>query len=241
MKLSIFSTNVITQKLKSLDHRKIISGLTLVFLATAIGLALGYFVKSTNVFAQTGEIKDEKKVSIEARKTHNDQIKFSNLKVGNEAKDFENGFREQEGWIGRTSFEIENISNQNITYVEFRIRFPETKATGSIMTYVFSFGNRPAPRKQTARPFLFGKGERLTVNLAEQYQNITKFVKNGYTIESINHIDVEVGFIIFQDGTGWNLGEFMLQDPQDPTRWLPIKMPGYVPTESLDLDKENRL
>ncbi len=219
---------------RSFRFRKLITGVLVAIFGLGVGVFLGLIVKNSEVFAQSGQ----KKVSLEARKTTNDQIRFSDLKIGESTRPFEEGFSESKGWIGRTSFEIENISAQEIIYLKLNVLFPETRATGPLMAFGLSFGNRPGSSIQSNKTLKFAKGEKMTIDLADQYQRITKFVSHGFPIDDINQIDLEASFIVFSDGTAWNVGALMRQDPEDPDRWLPIQMPGHVPTKPQN--KENK-
>jgi len=230
MKDPSFVTYSAKQKMKLLRLRNLISWFALAGLSTVVGAGLGILVKNTSVFAQS----DQKKVSLERRERRHEQIKFSNLRIGESTKRFEEEFSENKGWIGRMSFQVENISDKDIIYLSVNVLFPETNATGNLMAYTFSFGNRPGSRLQNAKPFNLAKGEKMTIDLADQYQRITRFVSERHSIDDITQIELEAGFIVFADGTAWAVGSFFRQNPDDPTRWVQIDMPGYVPTKPRD-------
>lgn len=216
-----------TQVRKLFVRQKLLRPFLVAALATILGALAGAVVKNTNVFAQA----DQKKVSLGAGEKLNEQVRFSNLIVSGTAKGFEDSFRENRGWIARTSFQVENISNHEIISLHLSIVFPETKATGRMMAYTFSLGNHPGSKIQTAKPLQLAKGEKLTINLADYYERIADFVGKEYALDDISQIDLEPSFIFFSDGTAWRSGAFMRQDPKNPKRWVPIEMPGYVPTK----------
>jgi hypothetical protein len=41
-------------------------------------------------------------------------------------------------------------------------------------------------------------------------------------IELIQKVELEIGFIIFEDKTDWTAGSFLRQDPNNPDRYNPI-------------------
>jgi hypothetical protein len=227
MKSLSFVAKSAKRTMKLWFSRKHFLGLILAVAGTFVGATSGILLANDRIFHQTVE----KKVSLESRKTPHDQIKFSDLRLGEAAKDFEESFAESKGWIGKTSFKIENISDKDITFLSIKVLFPETTATGPVMAFSFSFGNRPGSKIQTAKPLKFAKGEKMTINLAEQYQRIVNFVSQRYEIEKINQIDIEASFIVFADGTAWTVGQFIRQDPKDPDRWLQVQMQGYIQTK----------
>ena len=186
------------------------------------GFFAGNFVRSLQVNAQAVD----KRINLDTE-TANPQVKFSGLKVGTSARSFNEGFRESGGWIGKVSFEAENISDQKIIGMEMRIRFPETKATGNQMNYIFMLGHRPGKPTNIAippiEPLSFEKGQKMEVSLGPQYENIVRFISKRMSIDEVNKIQIEASFIYFADGTGFRIGQFMRKDPSQENRWIPFE------------------
>ncbi|HQZ97368.1 MAG TPA: hypothetical protein PLP21_13685 [Pyrinomonadaceae bacterium] len=188
----------------------------------ASGFIAGSYARTSQVFAQTVD----KQISLGTPLT-NPQIKFSELKVGTSGRIFGESFRENRGWIAKVAFDAENISEQEIVGIEMRIRFPETKATGNQMNCVFLLGKRPGrpvnPAELPVKPLSIQKGEKIQISLAEQYENMVRFISKRMNIDDVNKIQIEASFIFFADGTGFAIGQFMRRDPVQENRWIPFE------------------
>ena len=66
-------------------------------------------------------------------------------------------------------------------------------------------------------------GETLEVSLEKEKDRIYKFVNARQPIVSIQKVELEIGFIIFEDKTAWTAGTFLRQDPNNPDRYNPIE------------------
>jgi hypothetical protein len=109
-----------------------------------------------------------------------------------------------------------------IVYLRVNVNFPETRATGNLMSYGVSFGQRPGSKlKQTNPPILLKKGETLDVFLEKEKEKIYKFINERQPIESIKKVELEISFIIFEDKTAWSVGTFKRQDPENSDRYNP--------------------
>lgn len=191
-------------------------------LATAVIIA-GFFVgtKVTNidVFAQS----DDKSIGLLPLDSFSKpQIKIKEVRVGGNAKKFDENFRENSDWLSRTSFQIENVSGKSIVYLRINVWFPETTTSGPVMIYPLTFGQRPGSKFQNTDSFLLTSGDTVDIPLSPKYSDISRFVGHRHLIGTIHKIQFQVSFIVFDDGTAWSVGTFMLQDPNDPNRYIPI-------------------
>jgi hypothetical protein len=198
-------------------------------MAALVGSGFGVFAKNLKIFAQS----DQKKVSVAAWKTTTDQIKFSNLKVGGSNVGFDEKFPEGDGWVGRTKFDLTNTSDKDIIYLELKLVFPEARPTEHQVGIAYSIkrGNRPGSRLPPSKPFSLPRGSTITIDLAEYFPGITRFVSEIKPITEINQVDLQVNFIVFADETAWAVGTFMHRDPAEPSRYIQTDMPGYNPTK----------
>jgi len=191
----------------------------------------GSKVINRDVYAQT----NDKIISLGPKSFLKPQIKIKQVRVGavvrniqevhegDALRSLDESFKENSDWLGRTSFQIENVSEKAIVNLTVNIWFPETRATGNVMVYPISFGNRPGSKFQIAAPFLLKPGEKLEVSLSEKYADIARFVGQRGSIDSINQIQLQVSFIAFDDGTAWNAGTLMIPDPNNPDRYIPVE------------------
>ena len=169
--------------------------------------------------ASVGAQQGNRKTLIEAYGT-NPQIKISKLKIGSEPKQFKEEFDEADDWTRRLSFEIDSVAVKAITFVQINLKFPDTLSTGNIMVYPISVGNRPgALQSVPASPLYLKPGDKMKVEVANEYEQLEKFVRNRHSMKDIRKVELEVGFIGFEDGTAWAAGDFLRPDPNNPRRF----------------------
>ena len=153
----------------------------------------------------------------------NPQLKFSEAKVGSQDRKFGESFNAEADWVKNLSFKLESIADKPIVYLQVNVNFPETRATGNLMSYGINFGQRPDSKfKQPNKPMLLKPSETLEVSLGKEKDKITKFINERQPIESILKVELEIGMIIFEDKTAWNAGTFLRQDTNNPDRYNPI-------------------
>jgi len=221
------------QRLWCLKNRKFCNWKSSVPLAVIVACVFASVtLSSLDVFAQS----NDKGIGVFPDKSFlQPQIKFKKVKVGatereiTEVRDGEarktldEGFQDASDWLNRTSFQMENVSGKSIVYLKVNVLFPETKASGSLMAYALTFGSRPGSKFQSGDPFLFKPNDSLDVALGPKYSDMTRFIGARTSIESIHHIQLEVSFIVFDDGAAWSAGSFMRQDPTNPDRYIPVE------------------
>lgn len=167
----------------------------------------------------------------------NPQFKFTDSKVGEQAiglietthpkhkwLKIPKGevFNAEPDWIKNLSFKIESISKKPITLVQVNVDFPETRATGPMMSYAFSFGELPDRKITGSKPILIMPGEILEVSLNKEMEKIKKFMSGREPVEAIQKIELEIRHIGFEDNTVWNMGEFYQRDPDNPRKLIRI-------------------
>lgn len=201
-----------------MKYRQFSGWLRIMLAAEIVGYGIGIAVEHivTAVYAQ-----DESKV-VKLAYSHNPQIKFSELKSGEIERKFGESFAEDEEWLKRLAFKAENISGKSIIYRKINVNFPETRPSGSMASYPVSFGQRPGFFIPNIEPLEFKQGDVLNIDLSGEYEKISKFINYRHQIGLMKKIDLEIGFIIFEDGTAWTAGTFYRPDPDNPRRYLPI-------------------
>lgn len=172
--------------------------------------------------ASAGAQQGNRKTLIEAYGT-NPQVKISKLKIGSEAKQFKEEFDEADDWTRRLSFEIDSVAVKAITFVQINLKFPDTLSTGNIMVYPISVGNRPgAVQSVPTSPLYLKPGDKMTIEVANEYEQLERFVRNRHSMKDIRKVELEVGFIGFEDGTAWAAGDFLRPDPNNPRRFINV-------------------
>lgn len=201
------------RRIKRLRYR------TLIFasMAIVVGFIAGMNATNIDVLAQS----NDKNISLGPRSFIKPQIKIKEGRVGDKSRKFDENFKEDSDWLQHMSFQIENVSDKPMVYLRINVLFPETRASGDLMAYPITFGQRPGSKLQKGDPWLFLPKDTLDVSLASKHNEISRFVSERHSIESMNRIQLEVSFIVFEDGTAWSVGAFMRQDPNKPGRYIP--------------------
>ena len=92
-----------------------------------------------------------------------------------------------------------------------------------MMSYPIEFGLRTGSKLVSSNePIKLMPGEKLTVSVDPQYQRLTRFVETRHSLRQIRKLQVEIGFIIFDDRTAWAAGDFLRQDSNNPDHYVNI-------------------
>lgn len=203
-----------------MKSRKLFSWLGLMTIAVILGYLIGLGVKNSIINAQA---QSEKK-TIKLTDTIKPQLKFNEAKVKQKDRKFGESFDAEPDWVKNLSFKLESISDKPIIFLQVNVNFPETRLTGNLMSYGISFGQRPDSKfKQHNKPMRLMPSETLEISLENEKDRIYKFVNERQPIESIQKVELEIGFVIFEDKTAWTAGTFLRQDPNNPDRYKPIE------------------
>jgi hypothetical protein len=165
--------------------------------------------------------QDQRK-SLEEAFAANPQVRVTTIKVGTKERRFKDAFEESDDWLRKLSFEIQSGAPKPIVYLEMNLNFPETKSSGSMMSFPLKLGVRPDIKTaNNNKPLLLMPGDKLNIPVSEYYDKLERFLGTRHAMNQIRKAQIEVGFIIFEDGTAW-AGEFMRPDPYQPGRYLPV-------------------
>jgi hypothetical protein len=125
-------------------------------------------------------------------------------------------------WLKGAAFKLKNLSGKAITYIELSLDFPETQSSGTEMSFRNTLGRRSGINTP-AEPLFIMPGDEFSVTIDEgRYEGLTKFIEKRHPISDINVARVRIGFLIFEDNTGWAGGEYYRPDPNNPTTYLPV-------------------
>jgi hypothetical protein len=189
--------------------------------ATLAGYFLGLAINKTKAQAQERqqETPNGDKI-LEKAPSVNDQVKFTEIKNKDASLSFGTSFAAEGDWLKDLTFGVKNIADKPIIYLSVRVNFPDTKSTGNMMSYPIVFGQRPNSKIPTTNaPLQLMPGKMLEVALRDEYAKIAKFVETRQPMNSLKTIQLEIGFIIFEDGLAWAAGDFLRQDPNNPNRY----------------------
>jgi hypothetical protein len=186
--------------------------------------ALGTLIVCLVVFSRTdmqGAGGQTGQKVIEKAFTRNEVVQFTEIKVSQDVIEPGKSFDADDEWLNKTFVKVKNISGKAIVYLELALDFPETKATGSVMSYRVVFGQLPGSRfPQRHDPLFMLPGDTLEIPLQQHYAKIKSFVEERHRITDISKAELGINFVVFTDKTCWFAGNFCRQDPNNPDHYI---------------------
>jgi hypothetical protein len=154
------------------------------------------------------------------RKIEDDPVRITNMKVGPNLRRFEEQFSDSDDWLKKLSIEIENHWKKPIVYLMVSLDFPETRSSGDEMRFYVYSGNEPGRLPLKRENINIAAGDKLVLNLADNYEWLTQFLQIRHAMNQINKVEIKVTRAVFDDKTAWGEGEFFMQDPNNPKRYI---------------------
>jgi len=161
---------------------------------------------------------------IEKARTENEVVQFSEIKVSQKAVEPGKAFDDDDDeWAGKFFLKVRNISDKPIVYLAVNINFPDTRATGAMMSYPIVLGQMPGSKfRQFHDPIFLLPGESLEIPVTQNHDKMKSFVEKAMPFQNIRKVELEIGFVVFADKTAWSAGIFKRQNPNNPDRYSPI-------------------
>jgi len=132
-------------------------------------------------------------------------------------------FADSADWLKAAELTVKNVSGKDIVYIEIDLNFPETKASGNEMSFPLRAGSRPLTAEAT--PVILKSEDQFVLRLDDQkYNRLVRFIGERHQISDIGETVINVGFVIFSDGTAWGNGTSYHRDPLNPNRYIPNPM-----------------
>ena len=134
------------------------------------------------------------------------------------------------GWIKQLTFDLKNVSNKNITYIDLDLVIPKTgKMVNNGKIVSIFFGNRAAPAAAVSsdsniKQDILIPGDVVKVRISDTARTQLENYLNENDAEDVEQIKMDVREVHFDDGTGWQMGIELRQDPSDPKTWRSVLM-----------------
>ena len=154
----------------------------------------------------------------------NRQVRVTKIKVGPDIRKFKEPFDDSDDWIRKVSFEVESIAAKPIVFLTVNLNFPESTSSGSMMSYPILLGIRPNVKtsNSSGSPLKLMPGEKLEISVNGHYDELARFVGTRHSMNQLHRVQVEIGFINFDDDTAWTAGSFLRLDPNNPLHYFNI-------------------
>jgi hypothetical protein len=154
----------------------------------------------------------------------NRQVRVTKIKVGPDIRKFKEPFDDSDDWIRKVSFEVESIAAKPIVFLTVNLNFPESTSSGSMMSYPIQLGIRPNVKTSNSpgTPLKLMPGEKLEIAVNGHYDELARFMESRHSMNQLHRVQVEIGFINFDDDTAWTAGSFLRLDPNNPLHYFNI-------------------
>ena len=193
-----------------------VSKWTLTAFVIFIGAVLTFF--GTKALSQVLVDHQHKKLTRPDEKV--EPLEIVEAKADGERVPFDSSFDREGDWLKDFSVTYRNKTGRTIVSMTVLLLFPETKGPNGIETFPISFGTPRMAALAGDRSTVIKPGDLLTVTMTPtNYDRMKKFVETKQSLRSISEVEVQVTFILFDDGTAW-AGQYRIPDPQKPNRWM---------------------
>lgn len=158
-----------------------------------------------------------------------DVVSILEIETSNKRLMLGEAFHSGPDWLREAKFKLRNDSGKKIVHILFELEFPETQATGNVMTYQIAVGQRPGSIEASRlAPLSLKPDQELTITIDENaYAGLSRFVEGRQPLSTLSKAIVNIRFVAFDDDTGWSEGEYLRRNPNSPNRYFPIvKSPG---------------
>jgi hypothetical protein len=182
-------------------------------------------------FPSVADAQEKLRIIQEAAQENSPVVVVSRY-VGDKASDRSHrnrhGITAGQNWLSSLSFDVKNVSNKNVTYIDLQLAIPKSgKMEHNGWLVRFIFGNRVAStataNKNSGSPLeLLKPGDMVKLKISDlQRTQMEKYLKK-YDAEDIEQVKIDIREVHFDDGTGWNLGIELRQDPLNPEIWRSV-------------------
>jgi hypothetical protein len=133
-------------------------------------------------------------------------------------------FQDGNDWLNGLTFQLENISDKNITFVQLEVEFPRSDSVPPLV-FPLEYGtglspNDPIPANPVPpiRP-----GEDVVLSITDaHYEPLQGLLGDMKYSKSVKHAILDIRTVIFDDGVMWRAGRLMKRDPNDARKWIGI-------------------
>jgi hypothetical protein len=152
----------------------------------------------------------------------NSPIVVVSRELGDKTFDSKSRVLGDRGWLKNLTLGVKNVSNKNIVYFQIDLPIPKQgKMPGSFGVAIF-FGNRMAPAIDVPGAPILRPGD--IVKVAVSANEISRWDKElrKYEVRDFDRVTLDIRTVHFDDGTGWQMGNELRQDPLDPKIWRSV-------------------
>lgn len=169
--------------------------------------------------------------TIKKLKWRSEPVTIAKIKVKGRPVGVDQNFDEEDDWLKGITLSVKNTSDQAITYINVELFFPrpedESAANETPFAYPLLYGYVPIlpeafPAPNAPPPIK--PGEVVELTLADKdYDQLKIYLRNSNYPTSIKQVRLTLRAVAFGDGTMWRSGSLFQRDPNDPSKWNPVR------------------
>jgi len=153
-------------------------------------------------------------------------IEIVGLKVGNQRISAGKPFPRSEAWLKYLTVTVRNISRKNVKYLRCKIEFPDDSKGNQVLSdHFISSGQMFHFSPQIPR-----FGEDVTLAPSQTIDVITgnrvfwflssEIGRKGLPKTAADSVIIKVDMVLFDDNTGWIIGNAVVRDKDNPGLWI---------------------
>jgi hypothetical protein len=148
-------------------------------------------------------------------------------------RSFESGdlpavFQDTSGWLKGMTVRFKNVSDKPISSLELHVTANNPNKPGNLIDFTLKFGDDPGPNRPEGAAVL-APGQMAELSISDAwYARAERVLKtNGSpSLSKIQTVDIEVGYVHFDDGTAWHAGDFLQPDPDHAGNYIVVEKQG---------------
>jgi hypothetical protein len=188
---------------------------------TALCLTIGYLIWTVNS-GLAFQVPDH--LVSQSKNAPKEPVNIVSVVAKNKQLKLNEAFKGSDDWLRGTQLRLKNNWDKDIIYIEVRLSFPQTRASGNEMAFPLELGNLPGSPVYRD-PLQLSPGQEVILPLTEkEYEGLQRFIETRQKLPSIKHLQLEVAFIVFADETAWQSGIPMKRHPTNPRGWITAKV-----------------
>ena len=178
--------------------------------------------------AQLGGKAQKEERTIKKPFWRGDPIKIERITVKGKPISTEK-FLDNDDWLKSLAITVKNMSGRIIKYVELDLVFPrpQDSLTEPVSRDHLIYGQYPLSPGELGplnpQPPLLPE-QTIEIPLTD-FDGTLRFLKETNYGNSIKHLEIEIGMVIFDDDTKWSGGRLYRKDPNNADRWILIDPP----------------
>ena len=155
----------------------------------------------------------------------------STLQGGKQSVKFGSKFQGSEDWLKGITFKVKNKSGKAIVYMEVYVYItaPDTIPEAHGVLIPVSYGRMPllpGDFADTPAPNPVANDKEVAIILSDRtYEAYKGLIIEKHGSASFDSVRVRIGMIVFDDGTAWDNGHILRQDPDNPRNWKVMDLP----------------